>query len=60
MDPKFTHIGYYWDEDRVGKVIELLHEYQDLLPTKFMDLKSTVGDLKIMKITLKLDAKTIE
>jgi len=27
----------------VDKVIELLHEYQDLFPTKFMELKCTVS-----------------
>lgn len=33
--PKFASIGYYWDEKIVCKITELLHEYQDLFPTKF-------------------------
>lgn len=44
----------------MDKVIELLHEYQDLFPTKFLNLKGIIGDLGVMKITLKLDAKPIK
>lgn len=44
----------------VGKVVELLHEYQDLFPTKFSKLKGMVGDLGVMKINLKPDAKMIK
>jgi len=42
------------------KVANLLREYQDLFPTKFYDLKWIVGDLGIMKFTLKPDAKEIK
>jgi len=59
-EPKFAKIGNYWDDAIVDKVVKLLHEYQDLFPTKFSDLKGIVGDLGIMKITLKLDAKLIK
>eukprot|EP00253_Pinus_taeda_P033826 PITA_33826 len=41
----------------VDKVTELLHEYQDLFPTKFIDLEGIIGDLGVMKIMLKPDAK---
>jgi len=34
-EPKFAKIGDYWDDAMVDKVTELLHEYQDLFPTKF-------------------------
>lgn len=44
----------------VDKVIELLCEYQDLFSTKIMDLKGIVGDLGMMKITLKLDVKLVK
>ena len=44
----------------MDKVAKLLREYQDLFPTKFLDLKGIVGDLGVMKITLKLDAKPIK
>ena len=33
--PKFSSIGDYWDEKTVSKIIDLLHEYQDLFPTNF-------------------------
>ena len=36
-------IADYWDEDTIGKVIELIHEYQELFPTKFMKLKGHHG-----------------
>lgn len=42
------------------KVIELLREYQDLFCTNFSDLKGIVGDLGVMKITLKPDAKPMK
>lgn len=57
---KFAKIGYYWDEDTIDKVTELLREYQELFPTKFSDLKGIVGYLGVMKITLKLDVKQVK
>ena len=44
----------------VDKVVGLLCEYQDLFPTNFLDLKGIIGDLGVMKITLKLDAKPMK
>ena len=44
----------------VDKVIELLHEYQDLFPTKFMELKWIIIDLGVLKITLKPDMKPVK
>ena len=44
----------------VGKVAELLTEYQELFPTKFSELKEIVGDLGVMKITLKPDARLVK
>lgn len=41
-------------------VVEFLHEYQDLFPTKLTKLKGIIRDLGIMKITLKPDAKPIK
>ena len=46
-------IGDYWDDATMDKVVELLREYQDLFLTKIMDLKGIVGELGMMKITLK-------
>ena len=57
-DPKFANIGDYWDEEMGTKIIDLLHEYQDLFPTNFSEMKGIVGDLREMKIPLRLDAKS--
>jgi len=57
--PKFSFIGYYWDEETIGKIIDLLHEYRDLFPTKFTDMKGIAGELGEMKIPLKPDAKLV-
>jgi len=57
---KFVNINDYWDEDTVDKVTELLREYEDLFPTRFSDLKRIVGDLGIMKITLKPYEKLVK
>ena len=59
-EPKFATIGDYWDDATVDKVIELLREYQDLFPTKFSDLKGIIGDLGVMRITLKPNAKLVK
>ena len=56
-NPKFTSIGYYWDEETVAKIIDLLHEYHDLFPTNFSEMKGIVGDLVEMKIPLRPDTK---
>ena len=41
----------------VSKITDLLHEFQDLFPTNFSDIKGIVGDLGEMKIHLRLDYK---
>ena len=33
--PTFSNIGDYWDDEIVGKITDLLHEFQDLFPTQF-------------------------
>ena len=53
-------IDVYWDDVTVDKVAELLCEYWDLFSTKIKDLKGIVGDLRMMKITLKPDAKPVK
>jgi len=50
-------IGDYLDEDIVSKVIELLHEYYDLFPTKTLEMKGILGNLGVMRIPLKPYAK---
>ena len=59
-EPKLATIGDYWDEETVSKVTELLHEYQVLFPTKFLDMKGIIVDLGVMKITHNLDVKLVK
>ena len=56
----FSNIAYYWDDESVGNIMDLLHEFQYLFPTKFSEMKGIVGDLGEMKIPLKPDAKPIK
>ena len=42
------------------KIIYVLHEFQDLFPTKFSEMKGILGDLGEMKIPLKPDAKAVK
>ena len=58
--PKYATIGYYWDEEMVRKVTELLHEYQDLFPMNFSEMKGILGDIVVIKIPLKDDAKPVK
>ena len=58
--PNLAKIGDYWDDDTVGKIVELLTEYQDMFPTNFSELKGILGDLGVMKITLKPDARLVK
>jgi len=57
VKPKFAKIKDYWDDATMDKVVELLRKYQDIFPSKFLYLKGIIGDLGVMKITLKPDAK---
>ena len=43
----------------MAKIAYLLHEFQDLFPTNFSEMKGILGDLGEMKIPLKLDAKLV-
>jgi hypothetical protein len=55
-NPKFAHIGNYWNDEMVDKIAYLLREYQDLFPTTFSEMKGIVGELGEMKIPLKQGA----
>lgn len=59
-EPKYVTLGDYWDDVIVDKVAKLLREYQDLFLTKITDLKGIIGDLAMMKITLKPNAKPVK
>jgi hypothetical protein len=58
--PKLANVGDYWDDDTINKITELLHEYQDLFPTKFIDMKGIKGPMGEMKIPLRPDARPIK
>ena len=51
--PNFVNIGDYWDEETMAKIIDLLHEFQDLFLTKFYEMEGILGDLGEMNIPLK-------
>ena len=53
-------IGDYWDEQTLERIIELLHEYNDLFPTTFTEMKDITRELGEMKIRLRLDARPIK
>ena len=55
--PKFSNIGVYWEEKTMAKIMDLLHEFQDLFLTQFLEMKGILGGLGEMKIPLKPDAK---
>lgn len=59
-NPNLAKIGDYWDENTVGKVAKLLTEYQHFFNTKFSKLKGIMGDLRVIHVTLKLDAWPIK
>ena len=56
----FSNIGDYWDNETVGKNTYLLHDFQDLFPTKFSEMKGIVGDLEEMKIPLRTKTKPVK
>lgn len=58
--PNFSSIEDYWHEETVEKVTDLLHEYQDLFPTKLNKMKGIVIELGEMKIPLKPDVKPMK
>ena len=60
VEPKHATLGDYWDYATVDKVGELLYKYQDLFLTKITDLKGIIGNLGMMKITLKPDEKLVK
>ena len=57
--PKFACVGDYWDEETIAKIMDLLHEVQDLFPTKVSEMKGILGDLGEMKILLNPDTEPL-
>ncbi|KAH9288922.1 hypothetical protein KI387_033039, partial [Taxus chinensis] len=58
--PKEAIIGDYWLEKEVSKVIDLLHEFQDLFPHRYHKFKGVHHSLGDMKIKLKEGAHPIQ
>jgi hypothetical protein len=58
--PKLANVGDYWDDATIDKIIELLHQYQDLFPTKFTNMKCIKGPMGEMKMPLKIDARPVK
>jgi hypothetical protein len=58
--PNLANIGNYWDDATIDKITKLLHEYQYLFPTKFIDMKGIKGPMGEMKIPLKPYARPIK
>jgi hypothetical protein len=58
--PKFANFGDYWDVATIDKITELLHEYQDLFPTKFTDMKGIKRPMGEMRIPLNPYARPVK
>ena len=59
-DPKFSsNNGDYLDDLKMGKVTDLLHEFQDLFSNFFFEMKGISGDLGEMEIPLKPNVKPV-
>ncbi|KAH9315426.1 hypothetical protein KI387_024053, partial [Taxus chinensis] len=52
-EPKDVIIGDYWSDKEVSKIIDLLHEFEDLFPRGYHDLKGVHHSLGEMRIMLK-------
>ncbi|KAH9322591.1 hypothetical protein KI387_017230, partial [Taxus chinensis] len=51
-EPKEAIIEDYWYESKVAKIIEILHNFQDLFPRSYNELKGVHESLGEMKINL--------
>ncbi|KAH9296447.1 hypothetical protein KI387_040035, partial [Taxus chinensis] len=52
-EPKEAIIGDYWSEKEVSKIIDILHEFEDLFPHGYHELKGIHHSLGEMRIKLK-------
>jgi CTP:phosphocholine cytidylyltransferase-like protein len=44
-NPKMSSIGDYWDEKTLESITKLLHEYSNMFPTTFIEMKGIEGEL---------------
>jgi hypothetical protein len=59
-NPKMASIGYYWDEQTIERITDLLHKYNALFPTTFIEINVIEGELREMKIPLRVEARSIK
>ena len=59
-NPKFSNIGDYWDDETIWNIIDLLHKFQDMFPTKIFKMKGIVRDLREIKIVLNTDTNHVK
>ena len=59
-NPNFASMGDYQDNATVGKITDLLHEFQDLFLKMFVEIKGIFGDLGEMRIPLKSGANPVK
>ena len=59
-NPKFSSVGDYWDEETMERITDLLHQFQDLFPTKLLEMKEILGDHREMKTVLKPYVKLVQ
>jgi hypothetical protein len=57
---KLANVRDYWDVSTIDKITDLLHEYQDLFPTNFTDMKGIKGPMGEMRIHLKPNARPVK
>jgi hypothetical protein len=56
-NPKMANIVDYWNEQTVESITELLHDYNDLFPTTFTEMKGIAREVGEMKISLRARAR---
>jgi hypothetical protein len=56
---KMANIGDYWDEKTVERITYLLHEYNNLFPTTFIEMKGVAGEPGKIKIPLRVEERSI-
>ena len=57
---KVANIDDYQDDENIGNITNLLHEFQDLFLVMFSEIKEIVGDLGEMKIPFNPYAKLVK
>ncbi|KAH9320967.1 hypothetical protein KI387_015606, partial [Taxus chinensis] len=59
-EPKEAIIRDYWSEKEVSKIIDILHEFEDLFPRGYHELKGIHHSLGEMRIKLKEGVRPVQ